>query len=210
MPHLTTLLAFALIALGLVLTPGPNMAYLISRSICQGRVAGLISLAGVAAGFLVYMVCAAFGVTALLMAVPFAYDTLRIAGALYLGWLAWQALKPGGRSPFQVRELAPDSPAKLFGMGLLTNLLNPKIAMLYLSLLPQFVDPKLGHVLAQSLMLGAVQIAVSVAVNTLIALGAGSIAGFLAARPSWLKLQRWLMGGVLGGLALKMALDSRR
>ena len=82
--------------------------------------------------------------------------------------------------------------------------------MLYLSLLPQFVDPKLGHVLGQSLVLGGVQIAVSMAVYTLIALGAGAIAGFLAARPTWAKLQRWLMGGVLGGLALKMALDSRR
>jgi len=210
MPHPTTILAFALVALGLVLTPGPNMAYLISRSICQGRAAGLISLAGVAAGFLVYMVCAAFGVTALLLAVPLAYDTLRIAGALYLGWLAWQALKPGGRSPFQVRDLPADSPAKLFGIGLLTNLLNPKIAMLYLSLLPQFVDPRLGDVLGQSLVLGGVQIAVSVAVNSLIAIGAGSIAGFLAARPGWMRLQRWLMGGVLGGLAIRMALDSRR
>ena len=210
MPAPTTLFAFALVALGLVLTPGPNMAYLISRSICQGRMAGLISLAGVAMGFVVYMVCAAFGVTALLLAVPFAYDALRIGGALYLGWLAWQAIKPGGRSPFQVRELPPDSPGKLFAMGLLTNLLNPKIAILYLSLLPQFVEPARGDVLSQSLILGSVQIAVSVTVNTLIALAAGSIAGFLATRPMWLAAQRWLMGGVLGGLAVRMALDSRR
>src|SRR6185295_18818811 len=108
------LLAFALISLGMVLTPGPNMIYLVSRSICQGRAAGLISLGGVALGFVVYMLCAALGITALLLAVPFAYDVLRFGGALYLLWLAWQAVKPGGRSPFQVRDLPADSPRKLF------------------------------------------------------------------------------------------------
>ena len=107
MPSVT--LAFALVALGLVLTPGPNMMYLVSRSICQGRRAGLISLGGVGLGFLVYMVAAAFGITALLFAVPLAYDALRLAGAAYLLYLAWQALKPGGRSPFQVRDLPVDS-----------------------------------------------------------------------------------------------------
>ena len=113
----TNLLAFAAIALGMVLTPGPNMAYLISRSICQGRTAGLISLGGVALGFLFYMLCAAFGITALMLAIPFAYDTVRLAGALYLLWLAWQAVRPGGRSPFEVKNLPSDSPRKLFLMG---------------------------------------------------------------------------------------------
>jgi threonine/homoserine/homoserine lactone efflux protein len=210
MPEITTLLAFGAVALGMVLTPGPNMIYLISRSISQGPRAGLISLGGVALGFLVWMVCAALGVTALLVAIPYAYDALRLAGALYLGWLAWQALKPNGRSPFQVKALPADRPRRLFTMGLLTNLLNPKIAMVYLALLPQFVDPAQGSVLAQTFALGGVQIAVSVGINAMIALAAGSIAGFLAARPLWLLVQRWLMGGVLGALALRMALDSRR
>ena len=101
MPDMSSLLAYGLISLGMVLTPGPNMIYLISRSICQGRTAGLISLGGVALGFVVYMVCAALGITALVMAVPFAYDALRFGGALYLVYLAWQAVKPGGRSPFR-------------------------------------------------------------------------------------------------------------
>ena len=99
MPATSTLFAFALLCLGLVLTPGPNMMYLVSRSICQGRPAGLVSLGGVGLGFLVYMLAAAFGITALLFAVPLAYDGLRLAGAAYLLYLAWQALKPGGRSP---------------------------------------------------------------------------------------------------------------
>src|SRR5947207_10997368 len=210
MPHLTSLLAFALVSLGMVLTPGPNMIYLISRSITQGPVAGLISLGGVALGFVFYMLCAAFGITALLFAVPYAYDALRFAGAAYLLWLAWQALKPNGRSPFHVKKLAVDGPRKLFAMGFVTNLLNPKIAMLYLALLPQFIDPIQGSVLTQSLALRFAQIAISLSVNALIAMAAGSIALFLGSRPSWLKLQRWLMRPVLAGLALRMALESRR
>ncbi|MCZ7656469.1 MAG: LysE family translocator [Xanthobacteraceae bacterium] len=210
MPDATTLAAFALVALGMVLTPGPNMIYLVSRSISQGRRAGLISLGGIALGFAVYVLCAALGVTALLFAVPYAYDALRLAGAAYLIWLAWQAVRPGGRSPFRVQRLPADPPVRLFVMGFLTNLLNPKIAMLYLALLPQFIHPENGSVLAQALVLGATQITISVAVNALIALGAGSLARFLAARPTWLVVQRWLMGTVLAGLAVRMALETRR
>jgi len=210
MPAPTSVIAFSLVALGLVLTPGPNMIYLISRSICQGRMAGLISLCGVALGFVFYMLCAAFGITALVFAVPYAYDALRLAGAAYLLYLAWQAFKPGGRSPFQVRNLPKDNPRTLFTMGFLTNLLNPKIAMLYLSLLPQFIDPSAGSVFTQSLTLGLAQTAISVTVNALIAVTAGSIAVFLARRPTWALVQRYLMGTVLAGLAIKMAAEARR
>jgi len=210
MPQISSLLAFALVCLGIVLTPGPNMIYLISRSITQGPAAGIVSLGGVALGFLFYMLCAAFGITALLLAVPYAYDALRLAGAAYLLWLAWQAVKPGGRSPFQVKKLAIDSPRKLFVMGFVTNLLNPKIAMLYLALLPQFIDPAQGSVLTQSLVLGSIQTAISVSVNAVIALSAGAITLFLSTRPSWLLVQRYLMGTVLAGLAVRMALETRR
>lgn len=210
MPEISSLLAFALIALGMVLTPGPNMVYLISRSICQGRTAGLISLGGVALGFVFYMLCATLGITAIVMAVPYAYDALRFGGALYLLYLAWQAVKPGGRSPFQVKDLPKDSPRKLFMMGFLTNLLNPKIAVMYLSLLPQFISPDHGSVLVQSLALGFTQIIISVTVNAMIAIAAGSIAAFLASRPTWLVIQRWLMGTVLAGLAIRMATEARR
>ncbi|MCF5654423.1 LysE family translocator [Pseudomonas poae] len=211
MPDMSSLLAYGLISLGMVLTPGPNMIYLISRSICQGRMAGLISLSGVALGFVVYMLSAALGITALLMAVPFAYDALRLGGALYLAYLAWQAIRPGGRSPFQVRDLPKDSPRKLFTMGLVTNLLNPKVAVMYVSLLPQFIDPN-GHgsVLAQSLVLGFTQIFISVSVNAVIACMAGSIAVFFVTRPRWQVVQRWVMGSVLMGLAVRIVVEGRR
>jgi threonine/homoserine/homoserine lactone efflux protein len=210
MPHLTSLLGFALVSFGLVLTPGPNMIYLISRSTAQGAAAGMVSLGGVALGFVFYMLCAAFGITALLFAVPYAYDALRLAGAAYLLWLAWQVIKPNGRSPFQLRELPVDGPRKLFLMGFITNLLNPKIAMLYLALLPQFIDPAQGSVLVQSIAFGIIQIVISVSVNAIIALMAGSITRFLNRRPMWLKAQRWLMGTVLAGFALRMAFEAKR
>jgi threonine/homoserine/homoserine lactone efflux protein len=210
MPHASALLAFTLVSLGIVLTPGPNMIYVISRSITQGRSAGLVSLGGVALGFVVYMLCAAFGITALLFAVPYAYDALRFTGAAYLIYLAWQAMKPGGRSPFQVRKLSIDSPRKLFMMGFITNLLNPKIAMIYLALLPQFIDPTAGSVLTQSLLLGAIQIVISVSINAMVAMAAGSIALFLATRPRWALVQRYLMGTVLAGLAVRLAVEARR
>ncbi|MGP3959953.1 LysE family translocator [Nonomuraea sp. 3N208] len=201
------LIGIALVSLGMVLTPGPNMIYLISRSIAQGRRAGLISLTGVFLGFTVYLAATCLGLTAVFAYVPAAYTALKLAGAAYLLWLAWNAVKPGGASAFQPRELPAERPAKLFSMGLLTCLLNPKIAILYLSLLPQFIDPAMGHVLLQSLALGSVQIVVATTVNGLIAISAGSLAAFLAGRPLWLRIQRYVMGTVLGGFAILMATD---
>src|SRR5512133_1417610 len=185
---------FALAALVLVLTPGPNMIYCVSRTLCQGRAAGMLSLAGVLLGFLAH-----------LAAVPLAFDAIRLAGAAYLLWLAWQAVKPGGAGPFQASELPADPPAVLFRMGFLTNLLNPKVAMFYLSFFPQFLDPQRGSVLAESLPLGAVQIAVSGTVNALLVLGAGAITAFLSRSRGWLRAQRWIMGSVLGALAVRIA-----
>src|SRR3981081_4962698 len=105
MPHLTSLFVFSLFSLDMALTPGPNMIYLISRSIAQGSAAVMVSRGGVALGFVFYMLCAAFGITALLFAVPYAYDALRFGGALYLLWLAWQGPKAKWRSPLHVPEL---------------------------------------------------------------------------------------------------------
>ena len=204
------ILTFAMIALGMVLTPGPNMLYLISRSIVQGKRAGLISLFGVATGFVVYMLLAAFGITAIVMAIPFAYDTVKFLGALYLLYWAWQAIKPNAKSLFEVQKLDTDSPTKLYLMGLLTNLLNPKIAVMYLSLLPQFVKPELGNAFLQSLILGATQIVISVTVNVLIVLSASRIAKLLTGQPLMIKLQQWLMATVLTGLAVRTLTETRR
>ncbi len=206
----TGLPGFALLALGMVLVPGPNMMYLVSRSLCQGRRAGLVSLGGVGVAFLVYVLATSLGITALLFAVPIAYDVLRLAGALYLLYLAWNVLKPGGRLSFQVSGLQPYSDRKLFVMGFLTNLLNPKAALLYLSLLPQFIDPARGSVFAQAVMLGVLQIAISMTVNACIVLLASRAAGFFDKQRAWIRAQRLVLGGVLAGLALRLLLDTRR
>ena len=206
----TDLLLFAGAALLMVLSPGPNMIYLISRSICQGRKAGVISLFGVIAGFLVHMLAAAAGLTALFLAVPLAYELLKWAGALYLGWLAWQAVKPGARSPFEARQLPIDTPSRLFFMGFLTNALNPKVAVFYLSVLPQFISPEQGSVFVQSVMLGSTQIVVSFSVNLLIALSAAGMASWFACNPRWLAAQRYIMGFVLGALAVRLLFEPRR
>jgi threonine/homoserine/homoserine lactone efflux protein len=209
MPTTTNLIAFASLAVAVVLTPGPNMIYMISRAITQGRLAGLIAYSGVAVGFVAYLLCAAFGLTAIVFAVPYAYDALRFVGAAYIAWLAFEALRPGGKSPFQVRTLPVASTPPLFLMGLLTSLLNPNMAIFYLALLPNFIDPT-GNVLGQSIALGSLHIVISIAINMSIACAAGSIAAFLMARPKWLLAQRWVMGTMLGALAMHMALESRR
>ncbi len=200
-------LGVSAVALGMVLTPGPNMMYLVSRSITQGRRAGMISLAGVAVGFLCYLSAASLGLSAVFLAVPGVYAAVKLAGAGYLAWLAWRALRPGGVSVFAPQPLAVDSPRRLFTMGVVTNLLNPKIAVMYLSLIPQFVDVRAGHVVVQGFALGGVQVAVSLAVNLVLVLAAAAIAAFLGRRPAWLRVQRALMGTVLGVLAVKLATD---
>lgn len=206
----TALIGVAAVALGMVLTPGPNMIYLVSRSITQGRRAGIVSLAGVLVGFLAYLTATNLGLSVLFVAVPELYLAVKFAGALYLGWLAFRTLRPGGVSVFAPEPLPPHSSGRLFAMGALTNLLNPKAAVMYLSLIPQFVDVSAGHVLAQGFLLGGVQITMSMLVNLTIVVAAGSIAGFLGRRPRWLRVQRYLMGTVLGALAVKLATDHVR
>lgn len=202
----TAVVGVALVELGMALTPGPNMIHLASRSISQGTRAGLTALTGTAVGFLVYLAAAAFGLAALFAAVPAAFVVVKIAGAVYLGYLAWQMLRPGGRSMFDTAEVPPIRPSKLFGMGLVTNLLNPKIAVLYAALLPQFIDPA-GAVWPQFLVLGGVQIVVGVAVNGAVVLTAGKLAGFLRGRARAMRAQRWVSGSLLGGLAVKLAFE---
>jgi threonine/homoserine/homoserine lactone efflux protein len=200
----------AIVALGMVLTPGPNMMYVVSRSITQGRRAGFVSLLGVAVGFLCYVAATAFGLSVVFSAVPELYLAVKLAGAAYLLWLAWKAVRPGGTSVFEPVELPPDSIRKLFTMGLLTNLLNPKAAILYASLIPQFIDVQAGHLVLQGFLLGGVQIVVSLLINGLLVLAAGTIAIFLARRPTWLRIQRYVTGSILGLIAVKVATDHAR
>ncbi|GAA1071148.1 LysE family translocator [Tsukamurella spumae] len=201
----TAVAGMVVTALAMVLTPGPNMIYLVSRSIGQGRTAGLISLAGTGVGFLVYLTLANVGLAVVFVAMPWLFMGFKAAGALYLAHLAWQALRPGGRGLFETADLPRDSGWKLFRMGLLTNLLNPKAAIMYLALIPQFIDPARGRVAAQGFVLGGVQITVSLLVNAAIVVAAGAVATLIARRPSWAAWQRRITGTLLGAVALLLA-----
>ncbi|GGR38950.1 LysE family translocator [Streptomyces netropsis] len=210
MVSISAVVGIAVVAFGMVITPGPNMIYLVSRSVSQGYRAGLISLAGVGVGFLIYLMAATAGIAAVFSLVPEIYLALKLAGAAYLLWLAWKAVRPGGSSVFSPRELEADRPRKLFGMGLLTCLLNPKIAILYVSLLPQFVEPEKGHVAAQSLVLGLTQIVVGVVMNGVFVVTAGSVASFFSGRPLWARIHRYAMGTALAAFAVRIAADRSR
>jgi threonine/homoserine/homoserine lactone efflux protein len=205
-----TVLGVLAVALAMVLTPGPNMMYLVSRTVTQGRRAGLISLGGIAVGFLVYLTATNVGLSALFTAVPDLYLAIRLAGACYLAWLAFKAMRPGDVSMFAPARRSDDSGRRLFTMGLMTALLNPKIAVMYLSLIPQFERPSQGHLALQGFTLGALQILVSLTVNCFIVLAAGTIARILSGRPGWVRAQRYLMGTVLGALAVKLLTDHAR
>jgi threonine/homoserine/homoserine lactone efflux protein len=211
MPSTTNLALFALASVLLALTPGPNLLYLVSRTLCQGRSAGIVSLAGTTTGFLFYAFCAALGLSAVFVAIPVLFDAVRFAGAGYLLWLAWDAVRPrGGGGLFARRDLPSLQPAVLFRTGVLTSILNPKVALFYLALFPQFVDPSRGSVLVQSLVLAAVQIGIGAASDLLFVLAAARAARWLAERPLWVTAQRWVLGGIFAGIALKLALDTRR
>jgi threonine/homoserine/homoserine lactone efflux protein len=208
---LNEIFIFALAALVLVISPGPNMIYLISRSITQGRKAGIMSLAGVICGFLFHIVMVSFGLTAVLFAVPLAYTTLKTLGVIYLLYLAYQTVRPNSKNIFDIKkDLPDDKPGKLFSIGFLTNLLNPKVAVFYLSFFPQFIKPEYGSVMTQSLQLGAVQVLVSCSINFIIVLTASKVALFFARKPSWVKAQKLFMASVLTGLAIKMALSKAK
>lgn len=202
------LLLFAMAAIVLAITPGPNMLYLISRTLSQGKKAGLISLMGVMSGFLFHIVLVSFGLTAILFTIPYAYAILKWTGALYLVYLAFQALKPNSKNMFDVEQtIKTDSPRKLFSIGFLTNVLNPKVAVFYLSLFPQFIKPVYGSIFLQSLTLGTTQLIVSFINNLLIILFAARMAAFFQKQPLWVKIQKWFMGSVLLFLAFKMAIS---
>ena len=205
MVPINELLLFSLAAFVLVISPGPNMLYLISRSITQGKKAGVISLAGVICGFLFHITMVSFGLTAVLFAVPIAYTILKTIGVFYLLYLAFQAIRPNSKGIFETQDnLSIDKPGKLFRIGFLTNVLNPKVAIFYLSFFPQFIKPEYGSIFTQSIQLGITQILVSFSVNFIIVLTASKVSGFFSNNPVWIKAQKWFMAGVLTALAIKM------
>lgn len=203
-----TWLLFCVACVALAATPGPNMLFLVSRTLAQGRAAGFVSLAGTSSGFALHAVAAALGLSALLAAVPVAYDVVRWAGALYLAWLAIVTWR-GGIVAAHDPAAPPVERGQMFRQGLLTSTLNPKIAVFQLALFPQFVDPARGSVLAQSLVLAVTQLAIVVAGDAILVVAATGARRWFAARPAFSDWSRRALAGVFAGLAARLALQSR-
>jgi threonine/homoserine/homoserine lactone efflux protein len=199
---LATLSLFLLAVLALFLSPGPNMAFVLSHGVAHGPRGGFAAAIGISAADLVHTLFAATGVTALVAAWPPSFDVLRYAGALYLVWLAVQALRSGG-----LRMGAQAQPAgfgRIVRMALLNNLVNPKALLFFMVFLPQFVDPSRGSVPLQLVQLGVVLSMAALAFNTLLGACSGQIGRWLHSRPGAARFQSGLLAAVMLGLAVRL------
>jgi threonine/homoserine/homoserine lactone efflux protein len=209
MPDAHALLLFAGAGLLLNVTPGPDLLYILGRSVSQGRQAGLVSALGIGAGCLFHVTAAGLGLSALVLAVPVAYDAVRWAGALYLVWLGVKALRSSGGA-LEVKALEATSPRRIFVQGMVTNALNPKVALFFLAFLPQFADPAAGPLAPQFLLLGAIFTVNGTLVCLLFALFAARLGEWLKTRYGVTKLLDRVTGGLFIALGLRLALLERR
>lgn len=206
---LASLALFMTATLALNLAPGPDMLYVSTRSLTQGRRAGVISALGIAAGSGVHTVAIASGLAALLRALPLAYEIVRFAGAAYLIWLGVQALR-GKAGPASAKPLDRASEWAVFRQGAITNILNPKVALFFLAFLPQFVDPARGSVALQIVVLGCLFNCSGTIVNVAVAYLAASAGRWLGARGHVERIFRWLTASVFIGLGVRLALGDRK
>jgi threonine/homoserine/homoserine lactone efflux protein len=209
MLDLASLALFMTATLALNLAPGPAMLYVSTRSLTQGRRAGVISALGIAAGAVVHTVAIASGLAALLHALPLAYEIVRFAGAAYLIWLGVQALR-GKAGPVSGKPLDRASDWAVFRQGAITNILNPKVALLFLAFLPQFADPARGCVALQIVVLGCLFNTSGTIVNIAVAYLAAPAGRWLGARGHIERIFRWLTASVFIGLGLRLALGDRK
>lgn len=200
---LATLSLFLLAVLALFLSPGPNMAFVLSHGVAHGPRGGLAAAVGISAADLVHTLFAATGVTALVAAWPPSFDLLRYAGALYLLWLAAQAVRGGGL-PRIGGQARPAGFGRIVRMALLNNLVNPKALLFFMVFLPQFVDPSRGSVPLQLLQLGAVLSLAALGFNTLLGACSGQVGRWLQARPGAARWQGGLLAAVMLGLAVRL------
>ena len=209
MPDTATLAVFAVAAVTLLLIPGPAVLYIVSRSVGQGRAAGLASVCGIHVGSLLHVAAAALGLSALLVSSALAYDTVRYLGAAYLVWLGVQRLlardedaRPAGA--------AREPLGRIFAQGVVVNVLNPKTALFFFAFLPQFVDAAAGAVPLQVAVLGATFVGLGLVTDSAYALLASTGAGFIRGRRRVARASRLVSGGVLVGLGVTTALAGPR
>ena len=208
LPEASSLALFLAAALALLVTPGPAVLYIVARSIDQGRVAGFVSVLGIALGALPHVVGAAFGLSTLLVQSAFAFSAVKTAGALYLIYLGGQRLRSAFR-PVEI-EVRREPMRRVFFDGFWVNLLNPKTAMFFLAFLPQFVDPSRGSIAAQIVVLGLIFIAMGIASDGVYALLAGSLSGWLRGHARFWRAQSYLTGGVYLTLGVAALVSGNR
>lgn len=205
-----TLLLFSAASLALAVTPGPDMILVAARSAAQGRLAGIVTQLGVSAGSAFHAIILALGLSQLFLAVPFAYDLVRYLGAAYLLYLAWQAFR--ARDGFSARSSSAKrlSLLVIFRQGFISNVLNPKVALFYLALFPQFLDPEKGAIAFQILVLASIFLIVDFAVHLVVIWLAGGIRSISTGGRDFAKWSRYFLGLVFGGLAARLVFDNQR
>jgi len=212
MPEASTLALFTLAAITLLVIPGPAVLYIVTRSVDQGRAAGLASVCGVHVGTLVHVAAAALGLSALLVSSATAYDTVRWLGAAYLVWLGVRRLL--ARDEDTPAAAGPDARraglGRIFAQGVVVNVLNPKTALFFFAFLPQFVDTARGSVPFQVLVFGVAFLLLGLVSDGAYALLASTGAGWLRRRPGVARASRLVSGGVLISLGVTTALAGSR
>ncbi|MEN0099341.1 MAG: LysE family translocator [Brucella pseudogrignonensis] len=209
MPDLSTLMLFATACVVLTATPGPDMLLIASRSISQGRAAGFLTYVGIAVGTYCHAVAAALGLSQLFLVLPVAYEIVRWAGCIYLLYLAWKTIRSDGTVFSPVVGLNRFSLKRIFGEGLFTNLLNPKMVLFVLALFPQFVKPEAGSLILQMLVLATVLNGIGLIVNGSVILLSTHVRNRIKARPSMRRLPQYLLATVFAALACRLALGGR-
>lgn len=203
MLNTATLPLFLVATITLALIPGPDMLYVLARSLGQGRNAGIVSALGVSVGLLVHTSAAALGLSALLMSSAFAYSAVKYLGAVYLIYLGIRIVL--SKDTGSLSTLKQTSLKRIFSQGVITNVLNPKIALFFLAFLPQFVDLSSGQVVWQILTLGIIFNAIGTIWHIALASLAGSAGSWLRKRPSFSYVQKWLTGSILIALGIRVA-----
>jgi threonine/homoserine/homoserine lactone efflux protein len=210
LPDPATLAAYTVACLILCITPGPDMSLFLQRTITSGRAAGIASTLGASAGCLVHTVLAAVGVSAVIAASPTAFLVLKIVGAVYLAWLAVDALRNGSSLNIQAEGRQPISTARAFWTGVMINLSNPKVVLFFVTFLPQFVSAADPHAAGKLAFLGVYMVAFGTPITILMVLGAERVVGALKQRPRIMRGIDYVFAGVFGAFAAKIMLTEGR
>jgi len=205
-PDLTHAALFVGAALALLVTPGPAVLYIVTRSVDRGRRAGLVSVLGICTGTLVHVAAAALGLSALLVSSALAFNVVRWLGAVYLIVLGVRTLLDRDGVSVDVANQGPDDLHSVFRQGVIVNVLNPHTALFFFAFLPQFVNPSSGRVPLQMMTLGLVFVGLSAITDSGWAIAAGAAGHWIKSHPRFARGQRFLTGGALIGLGATAAL----